>query len=429
MAAVVSKVISVFFEYDTPRIVHIKSKKVGIINRFLQLCIIGYVIGYAIIFKKGYQDFDNVQGAVTTKLKGVAQTHNLTNNTNGRIWDVADYVVPPQENNAFFVITNLIITDEQKIGICEEDIRIPGANCTSDPKVCKENEPLLAGDGFMTGKCINSSRDKGFQTCEVKAWCPTEDGSLKAPDPPALRIAENFTVFIKNSIEFPKFNVKRRNILGYDDDNELRNCRFKKDHAKYQFCPIFVLKDIAEYSGVDFAHLAYKGGVIQIIINWDCNIDYNVEDCIPEYSFRRLDSDEDILSKGYNFRYAHYYKDQTGVETRTLYKAYGIKFIVTLQGKAGKFSVVPLIINIGSGLAILSVATILCDIMVLYILKAKYLYRDKKYLQVEGDDAYKPEEKQYLLSKSSSHTDLQNCKVNCSEYFQLEIFYSKLRVL
>ena len=52
---------------------------------------------YAIIFKKGYQEFDDVQGAVTTKLKGVARTENLFSNHSGeRIWDVADYVVPPQ---------------------------------------------------------------------------------------------------------------------------------------------------------------------------------------------------------------------------------------------------------------------------------------------------------------------------------------------
>jgi len=29
------------------------------------------------------------------------------------------------------------------------------------------------------------------------------------PTPAALAIAENFTVFIKNNIEFPKFGVKR----------------------------------------------------------------------------------------------------------------------------------------------------------------------------------------------------------------------------
>ena len=40
-----SKVISVLFEYDTPKIVHIKNKTVGIINRVIQLGILAYIIG------------------------------------------------------------------------------------------------------------------------------------------------------------------------------------------------------------------------------------------------------------------------------------------------------------------------------------------------------------------------------------------------
>lgn len=30
-------------EYDTPKIVHIKSKKIGFINRIIQICIIAYI--------------------------------------------------------------------------------------------------------------------------------------------------------------------------------------------------------------------------------------------------------------------------------------------------------------------------------------------------------------------------------------------------
>ena len=33
-----------------------------------------------------------------------------------RIWDVADYVIPPAENGAFFVATNVIITANQTRG-------------------------------------------------------------------------------------------------------------------------------------------------------------------------------------------------------------------------------------------------------------------------------------------------------------------------
>ena len=36
---------AVFFEYDTLKIVNIKNQTVGIINRLVQLLIIGYVVG------------------------------------------------------------------------------------------------------------------------------------------------------------------------------------------------------------------------------------------------------------------------------------------------------------------------------------------------------------------------------------------------
>lgn len=40
-----SVILAALFEYDTSKIVHIKSKKVGLINRFIQLVIIVYIIG------------------------------------------------------------------------------------------------------------------------------------------------------------------------------------------------------------------------------------------------------------------------------------------------------------------------------------------------------------------------------------------------
>ncbi|KAL5017512.1 hypothetical protein ScPMuIL_007101 [Solemya velum] len=383
---IVGSLFSVFFEYDTPRIVHIRSKKVGVINRFLQLCIIGYVIGFAIVFKKGYQDFDDVQSAVTTKVKGVALTNSSDPGLQLRIWDVSDYIVPPQENNAFFVTTNLIITENQTQGTCDEDPTIPGVNCTGRPEICNEPSPII-GHGIFTGHCIPSNYSAGTDVCEVYAWCPVENGMRKSPSPPVLEASKNFTVFVKNNIEFPKFGVKRRNILGFENDTELQNCRYNPADPQNRFCPIFILDDIIRRAHENYTDMATSGGVVQILIHWNCNLDYDVEDCVPEYQFRRLDSSQYKSAKGFNFRYAHFYMKEDK-EYRTLYKAYGIKFIITVQGQAGKFSVVPLLLNIGSGLALLSVATIICDIVVLYVLKAKNIYREKKYLDVKGDDAY-----------------------------------------
>ncbi|XP_033748949.1 P2X purinoceptor 4-like isoform X2 [Pecten maximus] len=381
---VVRSAISIFFEYDTPKIVHIKSKKVGVINRFLQLVIIGYIIGYAIIFKKGYQKFDTIQSAVTTKVKGVAYLNGSeVPNLESSLWDVADYVVPPQENNAFFVITNLIVTPNQAQGVCGEDKKVPGANCTSDATCApKTGKSLPTGNGVLTGRCNTTTN-----TCEVRAWCPVENGALDPPKNPVLLQSKDFTVFIKNNIEFPYYKEKRQNLPLHADPTYLQSCTFES--TSRADCPIFKLSTIVEGSGSRYSDVAVEGGVMQVVIDWDCNLDKSIEDCVPEYTFRRLDSGDFSLSRGFNFRYAKYYRDPNGTEVRTLYKAFGIKYIITVIGQAGKFNVVPLLLNIGSGLGLLAVATILCDIVVLYVLKAKDVYRDKKYLNVVGDDAYK----------------------------------------
>jgi len=39
-----SKALAAFVEYDTPKIVHIHNKKVGFVNRLLQLVIIVYIV-------------------------------------------------------------------------------------------------------------------------------------------------------------------------------------------------------------------------------------------------------------------------------------------------------------------------------------------------------------------------------------------------
>lgn len=374
--------IGIFFEYDTPRIVHIQSKKVGVINRFIQLCIIGYVIGFAIIFKKGYQDFDNVQSVVTTKVKGIVMVNTTAYPDIQPIWDVADYVVPPQENNAFFVITNLIVTPNQSYGTCPEDSTISGSNCTVNDD-CPAGTSLPVGNGVLTGNC-----NTDVKRCEIYAWCPVENGTIKAPKPALLEDSKHFTVFIKNNIEFPKYNVKRRNLPDNVSNEYLQNCRY--DGGANSRCPIFTLQSIVEGANSgSYGEIATEGGVIQIRIKWNCNLDLSEEKCLPEYSFRRLDSSTYKISKGYNFRYSRNFKDANGTEFRTLYKAYGIKFVISVSGQARKFAPVPFFTNVGSGLALLSIATVICDIVVLYVLKARALYKEKKYLQVVGEDAYK----------------------------------------
>ncbi|XP_021510303.1 P2X purinoceptor 5 [Meriones unguiculatus] len=365
------------FDYKTAKFVVAKSKKVGLLYRVLQLTILLYLLIWVFLIKKSYQDIDtSLQSAVVTKVKGVAYTN--TTMLGERLWDVADFVIPSQGENVFFVVTNLIVTPNQRQGICAEREGIPDGECSEDTD-CQAGESVVAGHGLKTGRCLrlgNATRG----TCEIFAWCPVETRSM--PAEPLLKDAEGFTIFIKNYIRFPKFNFSKANVLETDNRNFLKTCRFSPNNL---YCPIFRLGSIVRWAGADFQDIALKGGVIGIHIEWDCDLDKAASKCNPHYYFNRLDNKQTkSVSSGYNFRFARYYRDPNGVEFRDLMKAYGIRFDVIVNGKAGKFNIIPTVINIGSGLALMGAGAFFCDLVLIYVIRKSEFYRDKKFEKVRG---------------------------------------------
>lgn len=126
----------------------------------------------------------------------------------------------------------------------------------------------------------------------------------------------------------------------------------------------------------DFQTMAIKGGSVGIVIDWNCDLDKDSSECNPQYSFTRLDNS---TKSGYNFRYARYYKDQNGTTNRTLFKVYGIRFDIMVIGQAGKFNIVPTVIAIGSGVALLGAGAFACDMILLYMMNTSFFYRERKF--------------------------------------------------
>ncbi|XP_043924584.1 P2X purinoceptor 7 [Protopterus annectens] len=384
-------------EYETTRSVRIKSVRLGllkwIIHGIIFLCICGMLL-----WDKCYQDTDSVLSSVTTKVKGVAKTE--VDGLNGRIWDVADYSAPVQGKNSFFVMTNLIITENQRQGFCPEYptpvYLTPTTTCNSD-KDCEKGRTVPQGNGFQTGKCIQYQNNK--KSCEIHGWCPVEK-VMDAPRPAVLKSSENFTVLVKNSIKFPKFQYTRRNILPNFNESYLKKCRFH--HMRDPYCPVFRLGAILEAAKENFSDMAIEGGVMAIQINWDCNLDKWNHKCEPKYSFHRLDNRNvnETLSPGYNFRFARYYKFPNGTEERTLIKAYGIRFDVLVSGKAGKFDIIELIIYIGSTLSYYGLTALLIDLFITtYIYPCCHQKNVKEYyVKKIYKDVQKPKRNVFYIS-------------------------------
>ncbi|XP_042073994.1 P2X purinoceptor 5-like, partial [Haplochromis burtoni] len=108
-----------------------------------------------------------------------------------------------------------------------------------------------SGHGVMSGKCIRNNENSNG-TCEIFGWCPTEK-NIK-PQKPLLKNAENFTIYIKNFIQFPKFSFSKSNILKTTDQSYLKKCRY--DEKQYPYCPIFRLGDITRRAGCNFQDMA-----------------------------------------------------------------------------------------------------------------------------------------------------------------------------
>nr|WGS94582.1 P2X3a [Lateolabrax maculatus] len=358
-----------FFTYETTKSVVVKSWSVGIINRIVQLLIISYFVGWVFIHEKAYQVFDTgIESSVMTKVKGFGYHQ-------GRVMDVADYVFPQQGAGVFCIMTKLIITENQFQGRCAESVE--RFSCNSDEE-CHNHFGSILSNGIITGACLKPFNDSKGQ-CEIEGWCPAENDRTKIK---AMLDVNNFTIFIKNSIRFPLFNVTRGNFPSTMTSSQIKSCTYHPE--KDPFCPIFLVGDVLNYTGQSVSSLAEKGGEIGINIEWKCNLDMNIEYCVPRYSFTRLDAPfaRNAVSKGYNFRFAKYYKTENGTDFRTLHKAFAIRFDVMVTGNAGKFDTIPTLINLVAAFTSVGLGTVLCDIILLNFLKGADQYKAKKFEEV-----------------------------------------------
>ena len=91
-------------------------------------------------------------------------------------------------------------------------------------------------------------------------------------------------------------------------------------------------------------------------ITWNCDLDWDFDKyCLPEYKFRILDT------YGWNFRHALYHEENR----RTLVKAYGLKFLIVVDGRASKFDLKNTVIVLVTGLGLLGLSTMFCDFILL----------------------------------------------------------------
>jgi hypothetical protein len=369
-------------------VVQIRSKRLAAIHYAVLLIILAYVVGWAIVYKKGYQSIGDLVGNNSLKVKGNAY-HIDSTTGNLTIWDSQDVVYPPKEPEALFVTTNFHETLEQSRQICT-------GSDESEKCPCTPYDSTL--NGINTGTCNQTA---GY--CQLYAWCPLENEGPTVKNNTLAGI-QQFSIFVRSTVRFPKWNGIMAN-----------NANGTTTTKNYN---LFLVGDMIEATGYKYEDFSMLGGAIAVVVHWDCNLDRDIQYCQPNFSFVRVDDPKkDTFSKGYNFRYANYYylpdpnNPNQFSEHRDLFKVYGIRFIFLLTGQGGKFDIVPLIINIGSGLALLTVATLLSDMITLYILPERKFYNTVKYEMFDDPHATN-KKKKFTELKREGEADFEAAEDN-----------------
>uniref|UniRef100_H0ZK38 Purinergic receptor P2X 6 n=1 Tax=Taeniopygia guttata TaxID=59729 RepID=H0ZK38_TAEGU len=255
------------------------------------------------------------------------------------------------------------------LGRCGSHLAPAGRKCAfpGDP-FHRHNpaSPRYLPRGIKTGKCLMFNAT--HSTCEIYGWCPVENSTL--PRKPLLAEAENFTLFIKNTVHFTKFNFSKCNTLQTTDPSYFKSCTY--DPVFNPSCPVFRVRDMVEAAGESFGDLALLGGSIRVLIEWNCDLDHPATQCQPQYSFSLQDM-------RYNFRTASYYWGSQQQLYRNLLKLYGIRFDLSVHGQAGKFSIVPTAVSFATSIAFFGAATVVCDLVLLYLDAKADLYWKEKF--------------------------------------------------
>jgi len=354
-------VLDLYLSYQTVKVVQIRNWKLGLLHYLIILTILAYVIGYVIIYEKGYQGVGIMIGASTIKLKGNA----LVVNSNPAInMDEHDVIYPAREEGAFFITTNFLVTPNQTRDVCSSNTKC--ANFANNK--CPTNQSLETG--ISTGNCDNVTKN-----CLMNAWClPENDVNLKQ----YLEGLDDFSVMFKINAKFsfPGHEYLRDNLNGTNPKDVTWGYN------------LFYIRQILESAGTSLEEVQDAGAVILLNADWECDFDKDPDLCKPSFSFERIDL-ASRQSPGYNFRYTSHYRKQGGdgtwKEYRDLTKAYGIRFIFLNSGSGKKFDLVQFITHLGSGLALLGVATVVSDLIVLYVLPKRRLYKDIKYEDIDTE--------------------------------------------
>ena len=168
------------FSYKTDIFVIIKDFWLGCSHKLIQLLLILYILVYAIIITKGYEQAELSVGTVSSRFEGFATFADDAGRA--RTKDETDIFYPHVNTDDFIFTTKLLETVQTR------------ARCSQSHKPCDSSANCSSALG---GSC-----DAGV--CTELAWCPERDEAAATTTVTRVTNPNKFFVMLNSKIDFPE---------------------------------------------------------------------------------------------------------------------------------------------------------------------------------------------------------------------------------
>jgi len=303
--------------YLTFKIVKIQDRNLGMLYWFIVTLVLLYIIIFALGMEGRHQYQEPGIGTVITRLKGKGFSGK-------RAFDEADLRYPEIEPYGAFILTKNVMMNQRV------------SNCVDFENPCPCRKGAECVDGF----------------CKDQAYCPSlGEGNADNPQGAAIDLIsglENIIVEIHSGIAFPGIGNYFW-VTGHSPNaprNEFKNITLEDLLSRAD--PPTKIDDVID-----------TGALIGVSFFWNCDV--LGDECEPMVVVKRLDNGKGFIQK------RAFHKTIGGVDERQAFLMYGIRILVDSSGLGRKINFVLIMIQVGSGLALLRTASMASDFMMLQI--------------------------------------------------------------
>jgi hypothetical protein len=332
----------VLVAYDTAKEVKVLDRRLGMVHQIGKLGVFLYILIYVFMIRQEYYDTEKTNGLVVTKI--IASPDKAPDAKAKLPWDISDFAANPGEQGAVFLPTRILTTRGQ----------VEDGYCGSPRHPCKTSTDCSTSNkALQKAECSNGM-------CMRRQWCPAQDPKDSKTEVHYVD-SQSYDIWFQTDLHFHKFE------LDVSTTEEEESIRWPANRAN-----TYTVRDLLSMANVEAQDVKDYGAVLSVNQLFEC--DLGEENCDVRLQISNVDG-----KTGFNYVRNHFY-EVDGVRKRDTHRLYGIRILASATGIGTKVSIAQIMLQISSGVALMGLARLVADFVLLHLIPERRHYTHLKVL-------------------------------------------------